>query len=138
MSNESQMLRMLEPSVRPMGSPAPAVRPQKPVEQKSFSELLESAEKGFGAGLDRPLKLSGHAQQRLAEGGVELSDAQMGALASAATKAEAKGARDTLMLMDNMGLIVNIPNRTVVTVMPEERMQSGVVTQIDSTVLVKS
>jgi flagellar operon protein len=133
MAGESQLLRMLEPAVRPVGSPSPASRATRPVEQQDFGELLKRA---GDAGAGRPLKLSRHASERLAERGVELSDRHMQALAQAADAAEAKGARDTLMLMDRLGMIVSVPNRTVLTVLPAERMQSGVVTQIDSAVWV--
>lgn len=136
MSHETQMLRMLEPSVRPAGSPAPATVPQRPVEQKNFKELLESAARGLEGAEAPPLKFSAHARQRLEQRGMELSEGQLKALAGAVSKAEAQGAKDSLMLMDRLGLIVNVPSRTVVTVMTEERMRTGVVTQIDSAVIV--
>ncbi len=136
MSNELQLLKMLEPSVRPAGSPSPSKVPQRPVEQKSFADLLDSAARGLDENDAPPLKFSAHAKQRLAQRGVSLSDGQLKALAGAVNKAEAQGAKDSLMLMDRLGLIVNVPSRTVVTVMPEDRMRSGVVTQIDSAVIV--
>ena len=129
MAHEADLLRGLEPAVRPLGAPAPAVRPHKPIERSDFREIFEGAR-------NRSLKLSVHAQQRLADRGVELSESQWSALNNAALRAEAKGARDALMLMDRLGLIVNVPNRTVLTVLPEERMREGIITQIDSTVLV--
>jgi flagellar operon protein len=139
MSGESELLRRLEPTVRPAGAPAPRVQPTKPVEQRSFEELLVQAAGAAGAsGPAEPatLKLSAHAQQRLSERGVQLTPEQQKALASAADEAQSKGAKDSLMLMNRLALIVNIPNRTVLTVLPEGRMRSGVVTNIDSTILV--
>lgn len=136
MSDSSQLLRMLDPSVRPTGTPAPRVQPKQPVDGASFDQLLERAATDPSSGGSRELKLSAHARQRLAERGVELGDSQMQALAAAADRAEAKGANESLMLMDRLGLIVNIPNRTVKTVLPADRMRDGVVTNIDSTVIV--
>jgi len=140
MAGEAELLRRLEPAVRPMGSPAPSVRPTKPVEQRSFEELLAGEAQDAPAadpGAESPgLKLSAHAQQRLSERGVQLTDEQQKALADAADLAQSKGAKDSLMLMNRLALIVNIPNRTVLTVLPEGRMRSGVVTNIDSTILV--
>ena len=129
MAHEADLLRGLEPAVRPAGAPAPASRPSKPIERSDFREI-------FDRHRSQPLKLSAHAQQRLADRGVELSEAQWSALNDAALRAEAKGAKDALMLMDRLGLIVNVPNRTVLTVLPEERMKEGIITQIDSAVLV--
>jgi len=138
-SHEGDLLRMLEPAVRPAGSapPASARRPAAAAEGSSFQQVLD----GLGDKQIRadalPLKISAHAQKRLGEQGVELSERQMRALSEAAALAEAKGAGETLMLMGRLGLIVNIPNRTVVTALTEGRLQSGVITQIDSTVLVQ-
>lgn len=139
MSEQSQLLRMLEPAVRPGGSPAPSVKPKPSVDGASFDDLLGQVRQGGAAtGAERPLKLSAHAQQRLEQRGVSLDAGQMQAMAQAAEKAEAKGAKDTLMLMDGMGMIVNVPNRTVLTVLDEGRMRDGVVTQIDSAVSVNA
>jgi flagellar operon protein len=136
MAGEAQLLRMLEPAVRPAGAPAPRIAPQKPIEQQNFDELLAAADQTTATTSTEPLKFSSHAQMRLDQMGLELSDQQKDALAQAADQAAAKGANDSLMLMQRLGLIVNIPNRTVVTVLGADRLQSGVVTKIDSTVLV--
>ncbi|MBI1369516.1 MAG: flagellar biosynthesis protein [Planctomycetes bacterium] len=132
MSDASNLLKLLEPSVRPAGAPSPIARAKTPVHQQSFAQMLDNA---ASAG-SQPLKLSSHARQRLNERGVELSDAQMQALSAAADKAEAKGSRDALMMMNQLGLIVNIPNRTVLTAIDADRMRDGVVTQIDSAMMV--
>jgi flagellar operon protein len=135
MSDGRELLRMLEPAVRPTGAPAPSTRPQTPVEQRAFDELLKEAGERV-VEEEQLLRFSAHAEQRLKEMGVELTDAQLEVLRTATDAAQAKGANDSLILMKQLGMIVNIPNRTVVTVLGAERMQSGVVTQIDSTVMV--
>ena len=136
MSDSQQLLRLLEPSVRPVGSPAPVRAPNKPLNQQSFAEVLESVGQKPAGSCSELLKFSQHAQQRLQQQGVTLSETQQQALADAADRAEAKGSRDTLMMMDSLGLVVNIPNRTVVTALTGERMRDGVITQIDSAVMV--
>jgi flagellar operon protein len=131
MGNEQSLLRLLEPAVRPAGSPAPtsASRSRPPIDQRSFNEMLASL-------ADRPLKLSASAQQALSDRGLNLSDEQLNALATATDRAELKGSRDALILMNQLGVIVNVPNRTVLTVLPPDRMTDGIVTQIDSAVMV--
>lgn len=136
MSDSQQLLRMLEPAIRPVGTPAPVRAPGKPLDQQSFSEVLQTVGKLPAGSFSEPLKFSQHAQQRLAQQGVTLTQPQQQALADAADRAEAKGARDTLMMIDRLGLVVNIPNRTVVTALTGDRMRDGVVTQIDSAVMV--
>jgi flagellar operon protein len=55
---------------------------------------------------------------------------------SAVDKAAAKGAKESLILMQDMALIVSVPNRTVVTAMDKQSMQDNVFTQIDSAVII--
>ncbi len=133
MSDGSELLRMLEPAVRPMGAPGRTHAPQSPMEQRGFDQLLREAE--HSDEMDA-LRFSAHAIERLEQMGVELSEAQLEALNAATGEAASKGANDSLLMMQRLGMIVNIPNRTVVTVLTADRMQSGVVTQIDSAVMV--
>lgn len=130
MSQASDLLRLLEPGVRPVGAPARTAQPARPIEGQSFEQMLRSARGG------QPITFSAHAQQRLQEAGLSFDADRMRAIAEAAARAEAKGGRDTLMLVEGRGLIVNVPNRTVVTVLDHQRMNEGVVTQIDSAVWV--
>ena len=50
---------------------------------------------------------------------------------------EAKGSRESLVVYRDVGLVVNIKNRTVLTALDRSRMKSGIVTGIDSTVFVE-
>lgn len=137
MAEQADMLRALEPPVRPAGSPPPRTRPRPPIEQRPFDELLRDAAQAAEATRTQPLHVSAHAQKRLDQMGVDLNDREMNALGEATDLAAAKGANESLMLLERLGLIVNVPNRTVVTVLSEQRMNEGIVTQIDSTVWVK-
>jgi len=92
----------------------------------SFKELLEKQQ----------LKFSSHAQQRLQQRGIELKPEQLSRIASAVDQAASKGARDSLVLFKDIAMIVNVPNRTVVTAMDGNSMQEHVFTQIDSAVVV--
>jgi len=83
------------------------------------------------------LKLSLHAEQRLHQRGIRLNAEQVGEIARAVEQAAAKGARDTLVLYRGVAMIVNIPNRPVVTAMDETSMKEHVFTQIDSAVIVR-
>jgi flagellar operon protein len=57
-------------------------------------------------------------------------------LGDAVDVASAKGARSTLVLMKGVAFVVAPQTRTVVTVIPEERMKENVFTSIDSAVVV--
>jgi flagellar operon protein len=92
----------------------------------SFRELLSRQE----------LKFSHHAEQRLQQRGIVLKPEQLDRIANAVDQAAAKGAKDSLVLFRDIAMIVNVPNRTVVTAMDESSMKEHVFTQIDSAVVV--
>lgn len=116
--------------VRPAGPPASTAAPR--MGGASFADELAKA-----AGVHH-LKFSAHAQRRLASRDIAMDDGRLGKLAQAVDQAAAKGAKDSLMLMDDVGLIVNVPSRTVVTAMTAGGMEHGVITNIDSTVIIRS
>jgi flagellar operon protein len=94
----------------------------------SFREMLSRQE----------LKFSHHAEQRLQQRGIVLKPEQLDRIASAVDQAAAKGAKDSLVLFRDIAMIVNVPNRTVVTAMDESSMKEHVFTQIDSAVVIRS
>jgi len=94
--------------------------------EASFKQLLDRAD----------LKFSQHAEQRLRQRGIQLQPEQLDRITSAINQAEAKGAKDSLVLFRDIAMIVNIPNRTVITAMDGSSMQDHVFTQIDSAVVV--
>lgn len=92
----------------------------------SFQDILQ----------DKIVRISHHAEVRLQQRGISLEPDQLAKLGSAIDKAASKGAKDSLMLLDGTALIVNIPNRTVVTALDGASMKDNVFTQIDSAVVI--
>ena len=94
---------------------------------------------GFESALEqaaRPgLRFSGHAARRLEQRGVQLDGDRMRRLESAVDRAEAKGGRDSLILLDELALIVSVQNHTVVTAIDEASRKEHVFTNIDSVVI---
>jgi len=115
-------------ALRPV--PATATGAQtSPVNRASFQNVLARA-------LPAPnsLKVSAHAEHRLQEHGVQWSESDWGKVQSAVDLAGGKGARDAYLVYGQVGLVVNVPNRTVVTAL--EHGPRTVVTNIDSVVVV--
>ena len=81
------------------------------------------------------LKFSGHAQTRMNSRGINISEADLLRLDEAVSKAETKNAANPLVIMDDKAFIVNVPNKTVITVMNKDQMNEQVITQIDSAVI---
>lgn len=92
----------------------------------SFGEMLQ----------DRLLHFSNHAVKRLEQRGIEIKPEELSRIESAIDSAAAKGAKETLILMKDTALIVNVNNRTVVTALSGNSMKDNVFTQIDSAVII--
>ncbi|MCZ7603277.1 MAG: TIGR02530 family flagellar biosynthesis protein [Melioribacteraceae bacterium] len=79
------------------------------------------------------LKFSSHATKRLEDRNIVLSNEEMGKINEAVQRAEDKGSKDSLVMMNGNAFIVNIPNKTVITAMPLGS-NDNVFTNIDSVV----
>ena len=91
---------------------------------QSFAEILEQkkiAERG-------ELKFSKHASERLISRNIDLSETQKARLNQAVKAAEAKGIKESLVMMDNLAFIVNVKNNTVITAVAggEEKIFSNI------------
>lgn len=82
------------------------------------------------------LKFSKHAANRLVDRNIVLSDKQMERLSDGARKASEKGIQDSLVMVDELAFIVNIPNKTVVTAMDQAETNENVFTNIDGAVII--
>lgn len=100
----------------------------------SFEEVLRRQQSLSAAGNEK-LKFSKHATQRLESRGISLSEEQNTRLQSGVEKASAKGINESLVLVDSLAFIVNVPNKTVVTAMDQTETQSNIFTNIDGAVI---
>ena len=100
----------------------------------SFKEILEQKQEDVSD--VENLRFSKHAMGRLSDRNIELSNIQMQRLHDGAKKAGEKGIQESLVLMDELAFIVNIPNKTVVTAMNSSETQDNVFTNIDGAVIV--
>lgn len=101
----------------------------------SFEEVLRRQQSLSTAG-NGELKFSKHAAQRLESRGISLSEEQNTRLQSGVEKASAKGINESLVLVDSLAFIVNVPNKTVVTAMDQTETQSNIFTNIDGAVII--
>jgi len=99
-------------------------------ERESFKEMFSRELAGT-----RNVNFSKHAGARLYSRGIELDDATLTKIADAVDKAETKGSKETLILADDYALVVSVADRTVVTAFGRDSLRDGVVTSIDSAVI---
>ncbi|HAG06813.1 MAG TPA: flagellar protein [Peptococcaceae bacterium] len=113
------------------GAPGPITTPAspRPAQGPSFREVLERVR-------EEELKISAHAQRRLAERQITLGPDDLARLQRAVTLAGAKGGRSSLLIYGNLALVASVPHRTVVTAVTGEGLVERVFTNIDSAVIV--
>jgi len=95
----------------------------------SFDQLLNKQIDQGG------VKFSKHAVDRMNSRGIEFSPKQMQRIEQAVSQVEAKGGKDSLVMIDDTALVVSVKNDTVVTVVDREQLKNNVFTKIDSAVI---
>lgn len=106
----------------------------RPENTLSFRDILESKQFSV-SGETQELKFSKHAMGRLSDRNIELTNGQMERLSDGAKKAGEKGIQESLVIVDDLAFIVNIPNKTVVTAMDSRLTNDNVFTNIDGAVI---
>ena len=82
------------------------------------------------------VQFSKHAALRVQERGIEMTDTLLSDLNQAVQKAQAKGAKDVVVIGKSGAFIVNVPNNVVITTMSGAEMKDNIFTNIDSAVLI--
>ena len=98
---------------------------------KDFNQILESIR-----GKDEEIKFSKHASERLNSRDMDLNQDEILRLKTAFNKAESKGVKDALFLMDDKAFIASIKNKTIITTVSKEQLKDNVFTNIDGAVII--
>jgi flagellar operon protein len=108
------------------------------VQRQKASNTSADFEKAFIDALKQKnsqVKVSAHAQNRMDERQIALSDEDMKKIKAAVDELGEKGARESLLLYKDSAFIASISNRTIITAMNGGEL--GTVTNIDSAVSIK-
>ncbi len=94
-----------------------------------FDQLLQNS-------IDQgSVKFSRHATARMESRGIAFDANQMKRLETAISRVNAKGGKESLVMLDQTALVVSVKNDTVVTVVDREQLKNNVFTNIDSAVI---
>lgn len=110
--------------------------PTPPASDEAFADALKRLR---GVQHDRStarVKLSAHAEQRIAQRDISLTLPERQDLSHALDKLTEKGSNDALLLRSDAAFVVNVPNRTIVTAINQSDLEERIFTQIDSAMLV--
>ena len=97
----------------------------------SFGEILRKKQSETAS----ELKFSKHASMRLQRRNINLTKEQNERLENGVLRAGEKGIRESLVMVDSLAFIVNVPSKTVVTAMDQTETQSNIFTNIDGAVI---
>lgn len=90
----------------------------------AFADLLQQA--------SGRVTFSNHAIQRLESRNLNFSNQDLQKLDDTVAKMAQKGARESLIYMNDMALVVSVTNRTVITAMDGSSAKENIFTNIDS------
>lgn len=96
---------------------------------RSFQEILSEQ-------INQRITFSKHANQRTEDRNIRISDSDLSRLEDACDRAQQKGIKDALIVMNESAFIVNAQNKTVITVVDKNEMKSNVFTNIDGAVFI--
>lgn len=105
----------------------------KTTEGFSFEEVLQKTQQNEVSSSD--LKFSKHATNRLSDRNIELTSNQLERLSDGTKKAQEKGIKESLVLVDELAFIVNTKSNTVITAMDQTETKENIFTNIDGAVI---
>ena len=114
-----------------LNRPVPA-NPAIPANSTGFSDVFENAVEK--AANQTTLQFSKHAHMRLSARNIRLNESQLARIEDGVAAAKGKGIRDSLVLVDDVALVVSIKNNLVVTALNQGN--DHVFTNIDGAVIV--
>ena len=112
-----------------------AVKKEGAAADVSFEEILRQKQ-SRQVMEQSSLKFSRHASMRLLDRNINLTEAMNARLENGVRQAGEKGINESLVLVDSLAFIVNVPNRTVVTAMDQTETNSSIFTNIDGAVII--
>ena len=81
------------------------------------------------------LKFSAHAMERLNYRDISFKKDDLLKLNEAVKKVQSKGSKESLILLNDVALIVSVKNKMVITAVDKSQMKGKIFTNIDSTVV---
>lgn len=123
----------IQQPIRPIGQPLEK-KPDKAKLNQAQSSFKEIFEKQIDK--NQEVKFSKHAQERLSLRKIVLNQESITKLNAAINQAAEKGAKESLVLMNDLAFIVSVKNKTVITALSGENIKENVFTNIDSAVII--
>ena len=102
--------------------------------QKSIDELI--ADRTEETVVSGGIRFTKHADARLMQRNIRLTDEQMTRLEEGTRKASDKGIKESLVLVDDIAFIVNTDKKMVITAIDQNSSEDNIYTNIDGAVII--
>ena len=102
--------------------------------QKSIDELI--ADRTEETVVSGGIRFTKHADARLMQRNIRLTDEQMTRLEEGTRKASDKGIKESLVLVDDLAFIVNTDKKMVITAIDQNSSEDNIYTNIDGAVII--
>ena len=102
--------------------------------QKSIDELF--ADRTEETVVSGGIRFTKHADARLMQRNIRLTDEQMTRLEEGTRKASDKGIKESLVLVDDLAFIVNTDKKMVITAIDQNSSEDNIYTNIDGAVII--
>uniref|UniRef100_UPI004028E04A TIGR02530 family flagellar biosynthesis protein n=1 Tax=Lachnospira sp. TaxID=2049031 RepID=UPI004028E04A len=102
--------------------------------QKSIDELV--ADRTEETVVSGGIRFTKHADARLMQRNIRLTDEQMTRLEEGTRKASDKGIKESLVLVDDLAFIVNTDKKMVITAIDQNSSEDNIYTNIDGAVII--
>jgi flagellar operon protein len=122
---QNAKINQLVQQAQPVDATAPKGVRSPGVADSTFADLLQEQ-----------LKISGHAKTRMESRNINLSKDEWNRVVSGIQKASEKGAKESLVMVDNVALVVSVKNKTVITAVDKDSLKDNVFTNINSAIVV--
>ena len=103
--------------------------------QKSIDEIV-SDRTDVKKAVTTQIRFTKHADARLTQRDIRLTDDQMTRLEEGTKKASDKGIKESLVLVDDLAFIVNTDKKMVITAIDQNSSEDNIYTNIDGAVII--
>jgi flagellar operon protein len=116
---------------------------QLPVSSSTAAQTGKTGGESFGAVLRQEMDrqsqtqdvaFSKHAQARVEQRGIQITDTLMDQLRLGLARAQEKGATNVLAMDEEKAFIINVPNAKVITALTQDELKENIFTNIDGAV----
>ncbi|MCL1999421.1 MAG: flagellar protein [Turicibacter sp.] len=122
-------LTNINPLINQQPQRSRAERSEPPLGRENFSQMLQQTIQSR-----QTVNFSKHANMRLNDRSIQLTGEQLERVNTGLNKAHARGIRDSLVLVDDVALVVNVKSKTVITAIGDDR--DNIFSNIDGAVIV--